>query len=145
MIEFFVDATIQGRPFPHYWEMCVGSCHAVTGLRADWREQLEKCHKELGFQYVRFHGLLDDAMSVCVRESNDFLNETEGTLRYSFFNIDSIFDFLLSIGMKPFIELGFMPGALASGSETCFHYKANVTPPADYSQWEDLIRALAQH
>jgi len=145
MIEFVVDATSLGHPFPHYWEHCVGSCHAVMGLRADWRAQLEKCHKELGFQYVRFHGLLDDAMSVCVLDKNDFGAGSEGTLRYSFFNIDSVFDFLLSIGMKPFIELGFMPGALASGTQTCFHYKANITPPADYGKWEALIRAMTQH
>ncbi len=145
MTAFQIDATQPGRPFPHYWELCVGSCHAVTGLRADWREQLEKAHRELGFQYVRFHGLLDDAMSVVVREHNPFRPEAEARLRYSFFNIDSIFDFLLSIGMKPFIELGFMPTALASGPTTCFYYRANVTPPADYSQWEALIGALARH
>jgi xylan 1,4-beta-xylosidase len=137
-IEFSVDARSAGKPFPHYWELCVGSCHAVMGLRQDWREQLEKVHRELGFQYVRFHGLLDDPMSVCTKAA-------DGSLRYSFFNIDSIFDFLLEIGMKPFIELGFMPEALASGAQTCFHYKANVTPPADYGQWAALIVALTRH
>jgi xylan 1,4-beta-xylosidase len=137
-IEFFVDTRDTGSPFPHYWEQCVGSCHAIMGTRADWREQLEKCHLELGFQYVRFHGLLNDEMSVCKKDAS-------GSLRYSFFNIDSIFDFLLEIGMKPFIELSFMPAALASGTATCFHYKANITPPADYAQWEELIKALTQH
>lgn len=145
MIEFIVDAKEQGTPFPHYWEMCVGSCHAVMGLRSDWREQLEKSHRELGFQYVRFHGLLNDEMSVCTKVINPFQTDAPATLRYSFFNIDSIFDFLLSIGMKPFIELGFMPEALASGTTTCFHYKANVTPPADYAEWEKLIYTLTQH
>ncbi len=144
-VSFLIDPHSPGAPFPHYWEQCVGSCHAVMGLRADWRAQLEKCHRELGFQYVRFHGLLDDAMSVCIRESPIFPGEVESSLRYSFFNIDSIFDGLLSIGMKPFIELGFMPSALASGATTCFHYKANVTPPADYEQWAALIRVLTQH
>ncbi len=144
MIRFSVDPSAQGSSFPHYWEHSVGSCHAVMGLRADWRAQLEKCQRELGFRYVRFHGLLDDAMSVCVRESPSD-RQAESRLRYSFFNIDSIFDFLLSIGMKPFIELSFMPSALASGTSTCFHYKANVTPPADYAEWETLIRTLTQH
>src|SRR5512146_1959021 len=122
MVTFQVDASSRGTPFPHYWELGVGSCHAVMGLRSDWREQLERTHRELGFQYVRFHGLLDDAMSVCVREGGDPGGKSK--LRYSFFNIDSIFDFLLSIGMKPFIELSFMPTALASGVTTCFYYKA---------------------
>lgn len=145
MAEFHLDVAADTTRFPHYWEQCVGSCHAVMGLRADWRAQLEKCRRELGFQYVRFHGLLDDDMSVCVRDVDLFRGETEGSLRYSFFNIDAIFDFLLSIGMKPFIELGFMPSALASGPTTCFHYRANVTPPADYREWEALIRALTHH
>jgi xylan 1,4-beta-xylosidase len=145
MVKFFINSPNQVKVFPHYWEGCVGSCHAVMGLRADWREQLEKTHRELGFQYVRFHGLLDDAMSVCVQESDDSVGSKESKLRYSFFNVDSIFDFLLSIGMKPFIELGFMPSAIASGTITCFHYKANITPPADYQQWEALIRTLTQH
>jgi xylan 1,4-beta-xylosidase len=145
MIEFIVDATEKGSPFPHYWELCVGSCHAVMGLRTDWREQLEKSHREVGFQYVRFHGLLNDEMSVCTKVTHAFQPDAPVTLRYSFFNIDSIFDFLLSIGMKPFIELGFMPDALASGTTTCFHYKANVTPPAEYAEWEKLIQALTEH
>ena len=121
-----------------YWTQCVGSCHAATALREDWREQLKKCREELGFEYVRFHGLLNDDMSVCIKKS-------DGTFEYSFFNIDSIFDFLLEIGMKPFIELSFMPTALASGTKTIFHYLGNITPPKSYNDWGDLIGALAVH
>lgn len=137
-VEFNLDLCAKITPFHHYWEHCVGSCHAIMGTRQDWREQLEKSHRELGFQFVRFHGLLNDEMSVVNKDRN-------GNLSYSFFNIDSVFDFLISIGMKPFIELGFMPEALASGTTTCFHYKGNITPPADYDQWADLIKTLTQH
>lgn len=121
-----------------YWTKCVGSCHAATALRADWRKQLNICREKLGFEYVRFHGLLDDDMSVCIRKD-------DGLLEYSFFNIDSIFDFLLEIGMKPFIELSFMPSALASGSRTVFHYAGNITPPVCYDEWADLVAALTAH
>jgi xylan 1,4-beta-xylosidase len=106
-------------------------------LRADWQAQLRKAHDELGFRYVRFHGILDDDVGTLVRE--------QGKLIYSFFNSDRIFDFLLSIGVKPFIELSFMPSALASGSATVFRYKGNITPPRDYSQWAILIRKLISH
>ena len=64
---------------------------------------------------------------------------------YSFFNADQICDFLLSIGMKPFVELSFMPSTLASGDKTVFHYGANVTPPKDYDQWATLVSRLATH
>ena len=92
---------------PHFWEHTVGSDHALMALRADWQQQLRRARDELGFRHVRFHGLFDDDVGTVVR-NND-------VLLYSFFNVDQIMDFLLSIGMKPFVELGFMPEALASG------------------------------
>jgi xylan 1,4-beta-xylosidase len=121
----------------HFWEHTVGSGHAALGLRADWQAQLKQAHDQLGFKHVRFHGILDDDMGTVVAEGNQ--------LFYSFFNTDQIFDFLLSIGMKPFVELSFMPIALASGSQTVFHYRANVSAPKDYAQWAVLIRKLVQH
>ena len=53
-----------------YRTKCVGSCHAATALREDWRKQLKKCREELGFEYVRFHGLLNDDMSVCLKKED---------------------------------------------------------------------------
>ena len=64
---------------------------------------------------------------------------------YSFFNADRIFDFLLSIGMRPFVELSFMPGMLTSTGQTIFRYRANVSPPNDFTQWEALIAKLVGH
>jgi len=106
-------------------------------LRADWQRQLKRAHDELGFQHVRFHGLLSDNMGTVIRDDNELL--------YSFFNSDQVFDFLLSIGMKPFVELSFMPGALASGTKTVFGYEANITPPKDYKQWAALMERLVSH
>lgn len=139
MKHFKLDAAQETQPLKRYWEHCVGSCHATTALRKDWQDMLAQCHRELGFRYVRFHGLLDDDMSIAFRP----LFTTE--VKLSFVNSDKIFDFLLSIGMKPFIELGFMPECLASGSKTVFHYKGNTTPPADYDRWEWFIGAFVRH
>jgi xylan 1,4-beta-xylosidase len=69
----------------------------------------------------------------------------EKQLLYSFFNADQIIDFLLSIGMRPFVELSFMPETLASGPTTVFSYRANVTPPRDHGQWATLIQKLVAH
>jgi xylan 1,4-beta-xylosidase len=134
---FRVDIAGEKMQIEHYWRRCVGSGHAALGLREDWRNQLRKCHDELGFEYVRFHGLLNDDMSVCA--------EYEGKMQYSFHNVDSIFDFLLDIGMKPFVELSFMPGILASGNQTIFHYKSNVTVPKDFKLWKELVCNLVHH
>ena len=136
-LTFFCDLAEATTPLPHFWEHTVGSDHARMALRADWRRQLKRAHDELGFRHVRFHGLLSDDPATVVRDGSE--------LRYSFFNSDQIFDFLLSIGMRPFVELSFMPGALASGTRTVFSYEANVTPPRDYKHWATLIERLVSH
>jgi xylan 1,4-beta-xylosidase len=139
----FMTATFTSRlsatsiPLKHAWEHTIGSGHAPLALRADWQEQLRRCHDELGFRHVRFHGLLSDDMGTLIAHQDKPL--------YSFFNADSICDFLLSIGMRPFVELGFMPEMLASGPETVFHYRGNITPPKDYDAWGTLIRKLVGH
>lgn len=134
---FSCDGFASKSRLPHFWEHTVGSDHAPMALRADWQAQLRRCHDELGFRHARFHGLLSDDMGtlICHRAS----------LLYSFFNIDQIFDFLLATGMRPFVELSFMPNALASAKRTVFHYHGNVTPPRDYQQWATLIRKLVAH
>jgi xylan 1,4-beta-xylosidase len=135
--QFICNLSEEPAPFQHFWEHTVGSGHAPLALRADWQAQLRRAHEELGFQHVRFHGILSDQMGTLICQNEQFL--------YSFFNTDQIFDFLLSTGMKPFIELSFMPETLASGSKTVFRYQGNVTPPRDYRQWEMLILKLAKH
>ena len=134
---FACDLAGPARPLVHVWEHTVGSCHATLALRADYQRQLARCRRELGFRHVRFHGLLSDDVGTLVCE--------EDALVYSFFNADQICDFLLSIGMRPFVELSFMPTVLASGSDTVFHYLGNVTPPRDYGAWQTLIGKLAAH
>ena len=136
-VNFTCDLNSTAAPLPHFWEHTIGSGHAPLALRADWQAQLKKSRDELGFQYVRFHGILSDDMGTLIEQSEKLL--------YSFFNADQIFDFLLSIGMKPFVELGFMPRALASGDTTVFHYAGNVTPPKDYKKWAAFIEKIVRH
>ena len=136
-VQFQCDLAQRGEDFPHFWEHCVGSGHAALALRADWQAQMQRAQGELGFRHVRFHGLLDDDMGTLIDQNDAPL--------YSFFNADRIFDFLLSIGMRPFVELSFMPGMLASSGQTIFRYRANVSPPNDFAAWEALISRLVQH
>ncbi len=117
---------------------CVGAGRANEGLRADWQQQLAYVRRECGFRYIRMHGLLTDDMAV-------YTEDSQGNPVYNYMYIDALVDFLQSIGMKPFIELGFMPSALASGSKTIFWWRGNVTPPKDYEKWEALVRNLTRH
>jgi xylan 1,4-beta-xylosidase len=124
-------------PLDTMFRFCVGAGRANEGLRADWQRQLTEAHRECGFKYIRFHGLFDDDMGV--------YREVNGKPEYNWQYIDALYDFLESIGMKPFVELSFMPDALASGSQTIFWYRGNVTPPKDMKKWADFIRAFVEH
>ncbi len=125
-------------PLNTMFNECIGAGRANEGLRADWQEQLTYVKNECGFRYIRMHGLLTDDMAVYTEDKN-------GNPIYNYMYIDVLFDFLQSIGMKPFVELGFMPSALASGSKTIFWWRGNVTPPKDYEKWEGLIKNLVEH
>jgi xylan 1,4-beta-xylosidase len=121
--------------FPH---LVVGAGRAAEGLRADWQRDLRLVRRECGFEYVRFHGLLQDELGV-------YSEDGQGKPVYNFQYIDAVYDSILEAGMRPFVEFGFMPQRLASGEKTIFWWRGNITPPRDYAKWEDLVRALVRH
>jgi xylan 1,4-beta-xylosidase len=133
-----VDVSQVKGPRSMVWQDCVGAGRVGEGLRDGWRRQLEACRRELGFKYLRMHGLLHDELGV-------YSEGAAGKPKYNWQYIDDVYDFLLATGMKPFVELGFMPKDLASGAGTIFKWQANVTPPKDYDKWDALITALVQH
>ena len=128
---------VKGRHNKFFREV-VGAGRAAEGLRADWQRDLSVVHRECGFKYIRFHGLLQDEMGV-------YSENKQGQPVYNFQYIDALYDAILKTGMKPFVELGFMPEALASGHKYVFWWKGNITPPKDYGKWERLIQALVRH
>jgi xylan 1,4-beta-xylosidase len=125
-------------PLDTMFKLCVGAGRANEGLRADWQRQLAYVHRECGFEYIRMHGLFCDDMGV-------YREDRQGNPQYNWQYIDELYDSLQRIGMKPFVELGFMPNALASGSKTIFWWRGNVTPPGDLNKWADFIRAFVLH
>ena len=130
-------SAIKGR-LNNSFKFCVGAGRANEGLRADWQRQLRLAKQDCDFKYIRFHGLLTDDMGV-------YKEDRAGNAHYNYQYIDELFDFLLSINVKPFVELGFMPNDLASGKRTVFWWKGNITPPKDYAKWDALIKNLVEH
>lgn len=118
--------------------MVVGAGRANEGLRADWQEQLADVQQNIGFRYIRMHGLLCDDMGV-------YSEDKDGRPMYNFQYIDALYDALLRLKIRPFVEIGFTPSKLASGPETIFWWKGNTTPPKDPVRWAALIRALVAH
>lgn len=124
-----------------HWQFCVGSCHAPMAQRVDYIEQLKFIHNELGIERVRFHGLFNDDMKVGMTLHNLVpLKAARKFSQISFTQIGKIFDNVLSTGVRPFVELGFMPKILASGKRKCsFEYKGNITMPRSLDEWSNLI------
>src|ERR1035438_1045941 len=85
-------------PLDTMFKFCVGAGRANEGLRADWQRQMTYAHRELGFEYMRMHGLFTDDMGVYREDSN-------GKPQYNWQYIDELYDFLHSIGMKPFASI----------------------------------------
>jgi len=135
---FTVDTTAPGTPIARSWELAVGSGDAWSLLRADLQAQLRRAVRECGFRYLRCHGVLSDQLQTIIRNR-------AGQVVTNWRLVDAAYDALLDLGLRPFVELGFMPSALASGTQSVFYYRANVTPPADYEAWRQFITALVSH
>jgi xylan 1,4-beta-xylosidase len=135
--EIDVNARAVGSPLGDVFKRCVGAGRANEGLRADWQRQLRAAKQACGFEYIRMHGLLCDDMGV--------YREDHGKPSYNWQYIDELYDFLVELKVRPFVELGFMPGALASGPQTIFWWRGNVTPPKDLDKWGGLVSALTKH
>ncbi len=108
-------------------------------LLADFQDMLKNLQEDIGFQYIKFHGLLNDDMMV-------YSEDASGTPMLSFTYIDKAFDFLLSIGLKPMVQLSYMPKDLASDTKKTIHYLESVISlPKDYNKWTHLISQLVIH
>ena len=135
-------------PHKRHWQFCVGSGHALLALRTDWTEQLKFIHDTLGIQRVRFHGIFCDDMRTCTDLSMQMAAPgAEQFTEYNFNACALAYDNVLSAGMKPFVELSFMPEKLALKEEGrpvkgAFFYKPNIVPPADYTAWRDYVQAF---
>ena len=140
MTTLHIDATARGTAFPHFWEQMFGSGRASLALRDDYRKDLEAVHQATGFGYIRFHGIFDHDVGLVHRSA-------DGRLSYNFSYVDQIYDGLLERGVKPFVELSFMPPELTSDPKALqeFWYHPNIAPPKDYAEWDAMISAFAQH
>ena len=134
-----IDVNAPAHPFPHFWETMFGSGRAILSLRESYRDDLREVRKVTEFRYVRFHAILHDEVGV-------YDEDEHGNPVYNFSYVDQIEDGLLKNGIRPVVEISFMPKKLAAGEAPHpFWYKPNVGPPKSYERWDDLMKHLAQH
>jgi xylan 1,4-beta-xylosidase len=135
-----IDAQGSATPFPHFWEQMFGSGRAALSLRQSYRNDLRAVKQVADFKYVRFHAILHDELGV-------YSEDGHGNPVYNFAYVDQIYDGLLKNGVRPFVEISFMPRKLAFNPDALhpFWYKPNVSPPKSMQRWDDLITHFAQH
>jgi xylan 1,4-beta-xylosidase len=129
---------------PKHWQFCVGSGQAKLALRTDYTKQLKFIHDELGIKSVRFHGIFDAPMEV-IQGADNYLNigRAKHFTNYNFLNIATAYDNVLSAGMKPFVELSFMPGKLGKSRKAKSEISGiNNTMPKDDNKWISFIKAF---
>jgi xylan 1,4-beta-xylosidase len=135
-----IDAKATTTPFPHFWEEMFGSGRAALVLRTAYENDVTAVKAVTDFKYVRFHAILHDELGV-------YNEDQHGEPFYNFTYIDEIYDSLLAQGVRPVVEISFMPKKLAFNPDDLhpFWYKQNVSPPKSMQRWDDLMRAFAQH
>jgi xylan 1,4-beta-xylosidase len=144
-----VDAAAPGRRLHRPWQPMIGSerlshllCRDRSGGReigAELLDALRRIRAEVGVRAVRAHAILHDDLGV-------YREDEEGRPVYDFTGVDRVYDIVLKTGLRPVVEMGFMPRDLASDpTKTVFRYGAIISPPKDYGRWGDLVRALVRH
>ena len=134
-----INAHAAGTPFPHFWEEMFGSGRAHLAMRAHYQSDLRMVKKVTDFHYVRFHAILDD-------ENGVYSEDAQGNPVYNWSYVDQIYDALLKNGVRPYVEISFMPKVLAAHPDhQGFWYQPIVAPPANYAKWDALITAFAKH
>jgi len=123
------------------WRECVGTGRFALALRRDYQESLAMVQRDIGFRFIRGHGVLCDDVGIY----QPYEWQGQRRVRYSFTYLDQVIDAYLELGIRPFVELGFMPWDLASGDQTVFWWRGNISPPASHAEWAALVRATVGH
>ena len=135
-----IDTNAPGEKFEHLWSVGTSAGRVAEGLRAGWREQLKLVKENCGFETLRMHGLFDDDMCV-------YFPQRDGSVVYNWQYIDDVYDYMLDLGVRPFVELSFFPtGVAAPDTRSQMWYRNKITPDsATFDKWHDLVRAFARH
>ncbi|NVM76482.1 xylan 1,4-beta-xylosidase [Duganella sp. SG902] len=131
-----VDAAAPTTPRDRFADLSVGSDYPGTLIRDDSLAQLKTAKDELGFRYIRFHAIFHDVLGT--------YKEVDGKPVYDWTKLDYLYDRLLKMGVKPFVELGFTPLAMRSSDLSIFYWKGNTSHP-DPKKWAGLVDAFIHH
>ncbi|GFP74699.1 GH39 family glycosyl hydrolase [Clostridium fungisolvens] len=112
-----VEANVETvKPIIHSWRNLINLGYAQDGLRSDLQQHLTNIQDKIKFKYARFQGIFSDEMF-------NFGEENDNEEYYNFTKIDKLIDFLYSINLKPFIELGNKAKVLNLATDKVMYFK----------------------
>lgn len=128
-----------GSLLTHNFKNMLSISSASDILIAENQTMIRTIQQEVGFRYIHFHGLFDDVMRVYGENEN-------GVPELNFSRIDAVIDFLLSVGLRPLVELSYMPGKLACpNSRQAYYSQSVISLPSDMQKWIYLVRSFVRH
>lgn len=133
-----LDRRVKTKDYPQSWRNLLTVGWAKEVLLAPVQEQIRRIQEDIGFEFLRFHGLLDDEMIV-------YRENEKGEPVYNFTYVDLLFDFILSVGLKPYVEFSYIPSAMAEDKVRFFEHSSIIAIPKDLEKWEELITRLVKH
>lgn len=136
-----ISVPASGKTFKNNAMYCVGTGRMGLALQKEYIDHLKMVQQDIHFRYIRGHGLFCDDVGIY----REFETDGKTSTFYNFTYLDRIIDSYLDNGIRPFLELGFMPEKLKSGEQTMFYWKGNVTPPSSYEKWAELVTATLNH
>lgn len=128
----------EGKPVRQPWRRLMNIGYARDGLIGTVQEQIKRAKREIGFTDLRFHGIFDDDMHI-------YQQKEDGSPWYNFTYADLLFDFILSVGLHPYVELGFVPSKMAKVQYRLFERCSIAGTYADRQKWEALVQASVAH
>jgi xylan 1,4-beta-xylosidase len=122
-----------------YWRKITSIERAALALRSDVQSQIRLVQQELGYEFIKFHGIFSDEMRV-------YQEDSSGNAVYYWYYVDLILDFFREVNLRPFIEIGFMPEALSSKKQYApYFWKPNVSYPKSIKKWSNLVSEFIKH
>ena len=132
-------AAAQGLPPENKSCNIISVGRAISLLRSDLQQQIKKAAADMKPDYVRVRDIFSDDLFV-------YYEDKAKNPVFSWKGLDEVFDFILSVGARPYPEIGYMPGQLASKKQYAgWQYHPNVSYPKSAERWQLLIKSFMEH
>lgn len=136
--ELMIDLEGRKPRITQHWKRIMNAGYARELLDGARQQEIILLQKQIGFEYIRVKGILDDDMCLLRTDMN-------GNRVKNFTYVDEAIDFIVSAGAKPMVELSSMPRLLARSVSISSMRAGVFSYPESLEAWRDLIQSLLEH